>query len=904
MAAGHHVTPRKYSLSPLHPICLVRSKEPVALLTGDRQSNVWLTEYSPYIAVTCEPGYRMNVENNTCESCPAGTAAPGDVFVVNSWPKMPSQFFSDVISTESSAKCSQFGWKPENSHILGTANSMCATELTLENKNIRVGKITFEYKMTDLYSLAYFTIRNQRCVLVGGNSHILSPTPKDQWNTFTLSVPSGTSTIQWYLFSENYFDMNSPGIQFKLRSVEITGRAATMNCLDCEPGYYSDESGASECKKCPFNTYSLKRAVNCTRCKDNEYAIPGSGSCKIKSSCKPTEYVTAFSACDPATDTQKLETKLIEPTICNNDRPPQQLSNPVSCKACPPGTTQSNSTHCESCKPGQLSTPDGKACQVCPKDEAPIFGIKYTNWTRFPPRLSTYCIDEEVVCQTWQLNGSSIFVGPGLENYIISFLELDLSDGFLSSRPLEGGYFSRYAAPLPGTKLVFEFELDCEGDCVLSLVMCRAFEQCLRRFEPFDCDGVKFMWYFRKRSAFEDAYDPARRADRAIIYSIEMNNTRNTSAIGCRKCPLGVEGQFGYTIESSTLFTPQGNGYQHHFKLFFDTNKPNLRSRCEDRYFGRNVTAWVCRETWYPNKDDSDYDRRSSMSLGDKLQKAVSTNSSAEFRKEINSRLINAGWKPDYSGADYHLFFHTKTTTSACKNGISTIVTLRCGEIMDETNKNSRSNDLAQIQIPPKCAVGTCDGCVFHFMLVSPLACPTCKMEDYKRIEGGCRGGTMEITLLPPKYCHPPSNFSTVFEQSCPLLSTQGKIAVGLTLTLVILLLLTIFYCYQRNKKLEYKYMKLVEGAEARAKSSFGSSGSDANQQGTECGIPEDEKETELYPNRFVSAIAGGQSDKKWNTLTPSTSGDNGAGFGPVIFRSRTADDSHILTLDDGNEPI
>ncbi|VDO06294.1 unnamed protein product [Rodentolepis nana] len=193
-------------------------------------------------------------------------------------------------------------------------------------------------------------------------------------------------------------------------------------------------------------------------------------------------------------------------------------------------------------------------------------------------------------------------------------------------------------------------------------------------------------------------------------------------------------------------------------------------------------------------------------------------------------------------------------TTIACKEGLSTIVTLRCGEIVDVTNMNNRSTDLAQIQIPPKCAVGTCDGCVFHFMVVSPLACPACKMEDYKRIEGGCFGGTMEITLLPPK--------------------------------------------------LEYKYMKLVEGAEARAKSSFGSSGSDANQQGTECGIPEDEKETELYPNQFVSAIAGGQSDKKWNTLNPSTSGDNGTGFGPVIFRSRTADDSHILTLDDGNEPI
>ena len=79
--------------------------------------------------------------------------------------------------------------------------------------------------------------------------------------------------------------------------------------------------------------------------------------------------------------------------------------------------------------------------------------------------------------------------------------------------------------------------------------------------------------------------------------------------------------------------------------------------------------------------------------------------------------------------------------------------------------------------------------------------------------------------------------------------------------------------------------MKLVEGAEARANSTFGKSGTPGSQQGTECGIPDDEKETELYPNQHISAISGGERDK-WNQLKPSTSGDNGgAGFGPVIFR-------------------
>ncbi|VDN99614.1 unnamed protein product [Rodentolepis nana] len=168
---------------------------------------------------------------------------------------------------------------------------------------------------------------------------------------------------------------------------------------------------------------------------------------------------------------QKLETKPIEPTICKDDEVSQQRSKTVSCKACPPGTKPINSTHCESCKKGELSAPEGKACQVCPEDEAPIFGIKYTNWTRFPPRMITYCFDDEVGCQPWQLNGSSIYVGPGLQNYFLSFLDLDLGDGFLSSKPLLPFYLSRFLAPLPGTKLVFEFEVVCEGECLFSFVM-------------------------------------------------------------------------------------------------------------------------------------------------------------------------------------------------------------------------------------------------------------------------------------------------------------------------------------------------------------------------------------------------------------------------------------------------
>ncbi len=84
--------------------------------------------------------------------------------------------------------------------------------------------------------------------------------------------------------------------------------------------------------------------------------------------------------------------------------------------------------------------------------------------------------------------------------------------------------------------------------------------------------------------------------------------------------------------------------------------------------------------------------------------------------------------------------------------------------------------------------------------------------------------------------------------------------------------------------------MKMVEGAEDRVKSSFGSRspGSDGTMQGTECGIPEDEPDIDFNRSKPISAIAGGRTDNKWNQLAPGGGDSKSGGFGPVIFRVST----------------
>ena len=86
--------------------------------------------------------------------------------------------------------------------------------------------------------------------------------------------------------------------------------------------------------------------------------------------------------------------KPIEPSICKPD-PKALVTGPEEiCRPCPLGTIFLNGTHCGTCQSGYLSSPDGKTCQPCPKDEVPVFGIKYENWSRMPPRMSTYCHDD------------------------------------------------------------------------------------------------------------------------------------------------------------------------------------------------------------------------------------------------------------------------------------------------------------------------------------------------------------------------------------------------------------------------------------------------------------------------------------------------------------------------------
>uniref|UniRef100_A0A5K3EM10 MRH domain-containing protein n=1 Tax=Mesocestoides corti TaxID=53468 RepID=A0A5K3EM10_MESCO len=714
----------------------------------------------------CPVGQALNLTSNICEDCPVGTSAPGDVYEVNYWSVLPKGFYSDVFHSSSKKSCNSFGWKPQGSYLLGTSNSYCATELTLENHNIEEGLVTFQYQFNDPFLMAYFTVRNDRCVLDGGKSYILPPSSRRKWKSHTAHVPAGISTLQWYLFPENVYDSWTVTTEFKLKSVKVTGRVSTIHCSECKPGFYTNHTKSSDCEICPQNTFSGRRASSCTDCPSDEYSLPGSSSCTKRLPCVDTEYTTTYSSCSADTNMHHLTTKLIQPVICEANSPTASAKPrgpEEKCSPCPPGTKTLNGTHCVSCPTGFISANHNDSCVACPADEVPVFGIKYDTWSRMPPRLATYCLEEDVTCQPWRTNGSSIFVGPGLSSFVHSVLELELLDGFIGPKLNMPFYLDPFIRPLPGTKVVFDFELDCRANCTLTFAVDSLSETLLIQkwngplkrmtytYTPGECEGASFLWLFERWSASGSKWDPASRNDKAIIYSIAVNNTRETGALGCKKCPLGIDGQFckpckdglfytmtknattgveraecvpcpngtmvigdasdimtvdqacircppgttagpasdcvtdlypeapsgqnydfstlltkRFAVSGSKLFTPQGHAFQQHFKLYLDTRFPSQRPTCiNDNKQDKNITAWICRMTSSPEKNklsDSESSFRSaSLGLGDKLIKAVATNSSMEFAKEINSKLTTAGWKADDLGNDYHLFFKTKS---------------------------------------------------------------------------------------------------------------------------------------------------------------------------------------------------------------------------------------------------
>ncbi|XP_054631621.1 endosome/lysosome-associated apoptosis and autophagy regulator family member 2 isoform X1 [Dunckerocampus dactyliophorus] len=155
---------------------------------------------------------------------------------------------------------------------------------------------------------------------------------------------------------------------------------------------------------------------------------------------------------------------------------------------------------------------------------------------------------------------------------------------------------------------------------------------------------------------------------------------------------------------------------------------------------------------------------------------------------------------------DVNFFFRSLEPTSSCESGRSTVVTVRCNP--DRSTKG-------ELSVPSTCPAGTCDGCTFNFLWESSGACPTCTEQDYHRIEGACKGGQQDLLYVwtEPKVCMGGVNLPEKKTVPCEGMEFWVRLGAGLGAFTAVLLVSLTCYFWKKNKRLEYKYSRLVMSA-------------------------------------------------------------------------------------------
>ena len=263
-------------------------------------------------------------------------------------------------------------------------------------------------------------------------------------------------------------------------------------------------------------------------------------------------------------------------------------------------------------------------------------------------------------------------------------------------------------------------------------------------------------------------------------------------------------------VKGSNLFTGSGTKYYHGFNVSLcggDKTVTCSQNVTSEETYGKSsinqlsyvppVKGVICRSTFIPSSSAQKPLSTQPTSLGDYITKIVSNQS----LKEIYEK---GGFESEGSEKDIQFYSKSESSTEACPLGRSTIISLKCDKNLDGEG---------EILVPPKCIYGTCDGCNFHFLWKTMYACPKCGKTDFNRIVGECSDGSQSILYTKPDHCL--GETPAVETRKCAIkFPFIVKVVVPPVVILGIILLICVLYCWQRNKSLEYKYMKLVHGNE------------------------------------------------------------------------------------------
>uniref|UniRef100_A0A9J8ANJ0 Endosome-lysosome associated apoptosis and autophagy regulator family member 2 n=1 Tax=Cyprinus carpio carpio TaxID=630221 RepID=A0A9J8ANJ0_CYPCA len=269
------------------------------------------------------------------------------------------------------------------------------------------------------------------------------------------------------------------------------------------------------------------------------------------------------------------------------------------------------------------------------------------------------------------------------------------------------------------------------------------------------------------------------------------------------------------SIMNGPSFTAKGTKYYHLFNISLCGAEGHKAAVCRDNVTnlpnedagggqqGSSVEAFLCQSTIIPSDGRGLRTALSSQSIS-----LADTFQGATVEKSLNGITARPELFPSASKRipDIHFFYRSSQVTTSCQRGRNAVVSLRC---------NPEKTAKGDISVPSECPAGTCDGCTFHFLWESSSACPRCSAVDYHAIEGACKAGVQDTVFVwtEPRLCTGGLTIPLKRTSPCEAIDFWLKVGAGLAVFCAILLISLTCYFWKKNKKLEFKYSKLVMSA-------------------------------------------------------------------------------------------
>jgi len=378
-------------------------------------------------AVYCGPGQYYSAGTSNCEDAPRGFYSVGNGFKVTTWTELENGFSSN-------------GWIQSENYI---ASGDGDTTLIFVHNFVREGSVEFTYAVNNYGdSTAGFTVYIDD-VMQGEEIY----STNSEYVTRTVTVPSGYHYIKFAFEGGTLTTTNTRARGARIKEMTILGvNWAASSPVPCPAGTYSDETGATTCTTCGWNTYSFEASRHCIGCSPSDYAFPGSSSCVPKEPCTVSDYTLTYSECTDGA--QSAEYVLVEPVICQEDVPPTPEEDTIDCFPCEKGSYRDpDSDACKTCSVGKYYDEEQGKCKSAKAGSA---GILYQSYfvspmpgNTLPEEFTTgcngncFCADSNSHCDTngWRFRGSYLDSGLNENREVDSYIELVLdvtNDGSIS----------------------------------------------------------------------------------------------------------------------------------------------------------------------------------------------------------------------------------------------------------------------------------------------------------------------------------------------------------------------------------------------------------------------------------------------------------------------------------------